>query len=96
MVKGKWWMTLGYGILIMLIILVISMIFAIPSMIYGFIQYRFNMMVKGVDEAFEMAMEGKDYIKGQYKFDQNDNMEIFKGYEVSQEVFIKAMKLDPS
>ncbi|MEK6890351.1 MAG: hypothetical protein AABX35_04130 [Nanoarchaeota archaeon] len=37
MVKGKWWMTFGYGILIMLIIMAISSVFAIPSMISGFV-----------------------------------------------------------
>ncbi|MEK6910978.1 MAG: hypothetical protein AABW82_04360 [Nanoarchaeota archaeon] len=37
MVKGKWWMTFGYVLLIMLIIMAISSVFAIPSMILGFI-----------------------------------------------------------
>lgn len=37
MVKGKWWMTLGYGILIMLIILAISIVIAIPTFISGLI-----------------------------------------------------------
>lgn len=36
MVNGKWWMTLGYVILIMLVVIFISMIFSIPSFISGF------------------------------------------------------------
>lgn len=37
MVKGKWWMTFGYGLLLMLIIIGISIIFSIPSFASGFL-----------------------------------------------------------